>query len=78
MDRKKRVNGFCQLVSSFIRNLANHRVRVVVCVPQKLVDSQTKASSLLSTEMKLLKLTDAKIVHSINGQCHHAILFTWI
>ena len=50
------------------RNLANHRVGVVVCVPQKFVDSQTKmTNSLLATEAKLLKLTDAKIVHSING-----------
>ena len=63
------------------RNLANHRVGVVVCVPHKfVVDSHSKtttttsasssssSSSLLSTEMKLLKLTDAKIVHSINGE----------
>ena len=47
------------------RNLANHRVRVAVCVPQKLVELHSKMP-LLSTEMKLLKLTDAKIVNSIN------------
>ena len=49
------------------RNLANHRVRVAVCVPQKLVELHSKMP-LLSTEMKLLKLTDAKIVNSINGK----------
>jgi len=47
------------------RNLANHRVGVVVCVPQRLIDSHLK-NPLFATEMKLLKMTDAKLVLSIN------------
>jgi len=47
------------------RNLANHCVRVVVCLSQKLIDSRSK-NPLFATEMKLLKMTDAKVVHFIN------------
>ena len=51
---------------ALFRNLANHCVRVVVCLSQKLIDSRSK-NPLFATEMKLLKMTDAKVVHYING-----------